>query len=98
MLNLDEINGEIAQLENRPTTYATIERLAWLYIVRDHNTLAASPPAVAVEQTVPEGKTEFCRACAGKPIRSVMDVMDELMDTLHVVEPRLYNAVLQKLY
>jgi hypothetical protein len=27
-----------------------------------------------------------------------MQVMDELMDTLHIIQPRLYDGVMRKLY
>jgi len=51
MLNLDEINEEIAKLEEcNCTTYQVCEKLAILYTVRDHykpamtrNTVAAPP-------------------------------------------------------
>ena len=36
MLDLKEINEEIAKLEAGKTCYPNCERLAWLYIVRDH--------------------------------------------------------------
>lgn len=99
MLNIDEINGEIARLERQPLTYVTVERLAWLYIVRDHTVLASEPLVKTnTEKTAPGGDSDFCKACEGKSIESVMDVVDELMDTLHVMQPRVYNAVMQKLY
>lgn len=36
MLDLDIILEEIEEMENRETSYATIQKLAWLYIVKDH--------------------------------------------------------------
>ena len=97
MINLDEINGEITKLESQPTTYITIERLAWLYIVRDHQTISpASVPAVTGIE-IPQGESEFMRACAGKTISEVMAVMDELMEVLMAIQPRLYDAVMDKL-
>ena len=38
MINTDELDKEILMLEKKDTTYANCERLAWLYIVRDHIT------------------------------------------------------------
>ena len=87
---IDEINSEIAKLESLPASYQNIERLAWLYIVRDHLT-------EPVSGEMPKGKSEYFCACAGKSISEVMMVMDELMDTLLVIQPRLYQAVLMKL-
>ena len=99
MINLDEVNGEIAKLEAQPATYVTIERLAWLYIVRDHITLSTAREIVSETNTgvIPEaGTSDFLMACAGKPIASIMQIMDELMDTTQVLQPRIYNSVLKK--
>ena len=87
---IDEINGEITKLENQPASYQNIERLAWLYIVRDHLT-------EPVHGEMPKGESEYFCACAGKSISDVMAVMDDLMDALMVIQPRLYQAVLTKL-
>ena len=40
--------------------------------------------------------TVFLQAIAGKPIAEVMAQMDELMQALFVVEPRLYASVMRK--
>ena len=96
MLNLDEINGEIARLEDKPITYVTIERLSWLYTVRDHITL--TPKTNMVDRTVAGGDSEFCKACAGKSIDSVMGLIDEAMSTLQIMQPRLYTAVMERLH
>ena len=93
MVNIDEINGEIAKLESQPSTYVTIERLAWLYVVRDHLTLSPAPSG----SEIPHGESEYYCACAGKSISQVMEVMDDLMNALMVMQPRLYSAVMSKL-
>ena len=97
MVNLDEINGEIAKLESQPSTYVTIERLAWLYVVRDHLTVSpVNVPAVS-GLDIPHGDTEFMCNCAGKTVNHVMEIMDELMSTLNIIQPRLYEAVMDRL-
>ena len=93
MISIDEINGEIARLESQPTTMVTIEKLASLYVVRDHLTI--SSPVTGSE--IPEGESEYYCACAGKTVCEVMSVMDELMSALMVIQPRLYSAVIQQL-
>ena len=91
MISIEEISGEIARLEAQPTTMVTIEKLASLYVVRDHLTISAPTGEI------PEGESEYYCACAGKTVCEVMSVMDELMDALMIIQPRLYSAVLQKL-
>ena len=98
MILIDEINGEIAKLEAQTQTYQTIERLAALYTVRDHNTIPttqimpAEPSAVNVEATSP-----FLARCAGEPVCEIMAIMDELMSTIQVLMPKLYDGVMQRL-
>ena len=43
------------------------------------------------------GGSEFSRVVADKDIDHVLSVMDELMDTLNMVNPRLYEGVMAKL-
>ena len=90
MINIDEINAEIAKLEKEPTTYSSIQKLSWLYTVRDH--IKETPTG-----EMPRGDSDYYCACSGKSISEVMAVMNELMDALMVIQPRLYDAVLMKL-
>lgn len=41
--------------------------------------------------------SEFARAIDGKDLAEVFSVLDELMDTLQIIYPRLYSAVMMKL-
>lgn len=41
--------------------------------------------------------TEFSNVCKGRPLTDIMPVIDELMTTLQVLYPRLYNGVMNKL-
>ena len=43
------------------------------------------------------GDSDFLRAVSQKDPAHVWRVMDELMETLHIVEPRVYNSVMRKL-
>ena len=93
MLNVDEINKEILNLETkRDTTYAAIEKLAPLYIVRDH--LRGSEPSGSIST---QGQTVFERAIAGKDFSDVLPILCDLMSTLEAVNPVLYRKVIEKL-
>ena len=96
MFNLDMINGEIAELEAKTPTYATMERLAWLYIVRDHNTLGNCPER-ADSAISYDGDSDFAKLIYGRRTADVLPVMDELMSTLEQMQPRLYNMVMDRL-
>ena len=90
MIDIEEINSEIAKLESQLTSYAVIQKLSWLYIVRDH----LKPTPVG---EIPHGDSDFMKCCAGKSVCEIMGVTDELMSVLMVIQPRLYNAVMDKL-
>lgn len=95
MISKDKLDKEILELETKhDTTYATCERLAWLYIVRDHITdqQQAQPTPLDIS-----GNSEFLQAVDGKNSVSVWSIMDDLMDTLRVTAPRVYSNVLRKI-
>ena len=94
MLSLEEVERTILELEKRDTTYATCERLAWLYIVHDHLTQRiVQEKARAAEM---EG-SPFLAACSGADIAEILRVMDEHMEALRVVYPNEYEAVIRKI-
>ena len=43
------------------------------------------------------GESDVARIIDGKPLAEVLAVFEELMESLSIVEPRLYAAVLRKL-
>lgn len=44
-----------------------------------------------------DSDSEFARAIDGRNQYEILPVLDELMSTLKVIQPKLYNAVLDKL-
>ena len=93
MIDLETIEREINALEARgDTTYSQCERLAWLYIVRDH-----IRPAREDEKTQDLRGSEFLEECSGRSYPGVMKVLDEHMEALRIVQPREYEAVMAKI-
>lgn len=101
MVDLDIINGTIAEWEAKDLTFMTVERLAWLYIVRDNalmqvkNQTGDEPvimPAVALSSG-----SEFMRSCEKADVVKMWQVLDELMDTLKMLQPKLYQATIDKI-
>ena len=85
MITVEEINSEITRLEAQPQSYQTISTLADLYTVRDHIRLPLS-----------DG-TDFQKACAGKRVNDILAIFDELMETLMMMQPRMYDLVMKRL-
>ena len=44
-----------------------------------------------------DSDSEFARAVNGMPLDEFLPIINELMQTLEIVQPRLYNAVMAKL-
>lgn len=93
MINTDELDREILMLEKKDTTYSNCERLAWLYIVRDHITgqQTAQPAPLSVDPT-----SEFLQTVDGKDSVAVFEVINDLMDTIRVTAPRVYESVMRR--
>ena len=95
MISLEQITGEISALEGETPTHAVMQKLAALYIVRDH--MIIQTPASTPDVIVAVSDSEFMKRASGMDCTSFMRVIDELMTTLSVVNPSLYDAVLRML-
>lgn len=54
----------------------------------------APPPDPAIEI---DSDSEFANLVNGREQGEIMPIIDELMETLKMIQPRLYNAVIEKL-
>ena len=98
MIDFDEIEKEIINMEaNRDTSYATMERLAPLYAAMTYKRLCANPEVYEPQAVSAVGDSAFLLAVSGMDSVKAWAVMDELMDSLKVVNERVYNSVMQKL-
>lgn len=97
MISIEQLNGEISILEDETPTHATMEKLANLYIVRDHMQIGKTKPDQQEELYTVYGDTEFLKLIAGKNLRNVILKMDELMTTLYVLNPKLYQNVMDEI-
>ena len=112
MLDKAEIRAAIAKLEFDESSYSNYAKLASLYVIRDKmqeeergdggryvGSYSGAPAPVSVEPaTVGEyGDSEFLLAVAGKNPEKAWAVVDELMDTLAMVNSKVYNSVMQKI-
>ena len=104
--NLKEVEWAIAELENEESSKSGYLLLSALYNIRDRMrgesarpaesgySKAASPGGETLERY---GQSDFLRAVSGKESAAAWAVMDELMETLQVVNPRAYGSVMRKL-
>lgn len=94
MIGLEELNGEISELEEQEPTYAVLDRLAAMYIIRDKLRAAAQSDSM---EPVKLSGSEFLNACSGVNMPSLFSILDEHMDAIKAIHPREYMALIQKI-
>lgn len=93
MIDIEEIERDINKIEHsRDTTYAACQRLAWLYIVRDHLT-----PQRPLERTQYLEGSEFLELSSGVPYRQLMTVIDDHLEAIRLLYPKSYESLLDKI-
>lgn len=104
MLDALEIRKEIARLEYEESSYPNYAKLATLYTIRAEMNKESEPQSAAPRvQSIPAysgaayGNSEFLRTVSDKEPRDAWRVMDELMESLSVMQPKTYAAVMNKL-
>lgn len=107
MLDEKEIDSEISRLEYIESSYSNYSKLADLYIIRDRMTKNCMPNEVyeaeysysPPEDTVINsyGDSEFMQMISGKKSADILKIIDELMDTLKVVNQKAYRSILMKI-
>lgn len=95
MIDMRVVNEGIEILEGQGFDYDMAMKLAALYQIKDHfrNYGEHTEP----ENAYPESDTAFMTAVRRKSLVEVMELMDELMNALSVVNPKLYDSVMRKL-
>lgn len=105
MIKEEELLDAIAECQGQRNPNAnTCIKLASYYTILDHidsqEKKADGPKysfASGPEDVYYSSDTDFGRAVQRLEINGVLEVMDELMTTLSVLNPRLYDGVLRKL-
>lgn len=101
MIKRDDLIESIAECEGvkNPNAHTCI-MLAAFYTILDHmdnkDVGYSFAPAPQEEITYDSG-SEFLKAVRGKDINQLLEIMDELMTTLQVLYPRLYDGVMIKI-
>ncbi len=99
MFTKNELLDAIDDLEIAPATYQNCEKLATFYSLYDH--LYGSKRAV--QETIREtiignhGASDFLGAIAGKDAQKAFAILDELMETVRLLQPRLYEATMAEI-
>lgn len=89
----------IGELEKSSATYQDAEKLATFYVIYDH---LYKKPEIKFE-TVREvtidryGGSEFMCVISGKRANDVWQIVSEIVETVRIIEPGLYKAVIDRI-
>lgn len=95
MLSIDEIENTILDLENHDTTFSTCEKLAWLYIVKDH--IKPNVTQMVSNNSIAVNGSEFLDTISNKNMTDVMQILDEHMQVIQLLHPKEYRSLIEKL-
>lgn len=101
MFSKNELLDAIDELEMSPATYQNAEKLATFYLLYEHLYVKKEP--VSRVESVNEviigdyGDSEFLQTLIGMKSEKVWMIVDELMDAVKTLQPRLYQATIAKL-
>ncbi len=109
MLDIREIEYWISRYEQEADKLDQCVTLSALYSIRDkllgqsskQPQIAAyseAPAPVPVRETLDRyGDSDFLRTVEGRDPGAAWAIMDELMETIQVIKPRVYESVMRKL-
>lgn len=107
MIRREDLQEAIAECEGQRNPNAnTCLKLAAYHVIMDHmdkDELRIADPVLPTysrqgkEGILYDGDSDFARAVSGMQVEDLMPIMDELMSTIEVLNPRLYNGVMRRI-
>lgn len=98
MIDERELALWIKRLETEESSWSNYEKLAALYTIQNQNREPMRESRVVEAYSAASAPdSDFLRAVASVDPSRAWEVMDELMDSLKVVNERIYNNVMRKL-
>lgn len=108
MITEQDLREAIAECEGTPKpTASTCIKLAAFYTILQYMTgkenvetshvYRASQYSMSAEPTIQYSDSEFSQLTEEKGIEKIFPVINELMDALMVVNPKLYDSVIRKI-
>ena len=105
MITEHDLRASIAECqgERNPNANTCIKMAAYftllnnLYPEREEPQYSYAPAVVEPQVVSYQSNTDFARLIYGKPVETVLRIMDELMTVIQVIKPGLYDGVLRKL-
>ena len=101
MITEQDLQEAIAECQGvKNPTPSTCIKLAAFLTIKEHLYPESARPTYSYSSkptTQVESGTEFARLIEGREWQEIFPVIDELMETIKILNPRLYAGVLRKL-
>lgn len=98
MIDYSEVEKTLLEAEsNYDTSFAALAKIAPLYCAMIYKTLSTKTAIAHPEPLDISGDSDFLSAVSGKNSMEVFAVMNELMETIKIINSKLYFAVMKKL-
>ena len=104
MITQQDLQAAIAECKGtRNPNSSTCIKLAAFLIIQEHlygEKEEAETPRYSFSSSPDitlDLDTDFARAIDGKDYADVLPILDEMMQTVQVLHPKLYNSIIQKL-
>lgn len=101
MFSKGQLLEAIEDLEASPATYQNAEKLATFYTLYDHLYIKKEPinRVEKVNEVIVDnyGDTDFFEAITDKNAKDVWIVINELMSVIQALQPKLYQATIDKI-
>ena len=95
MIDMAEIEDEIAKLEHSETSWRNCERLHILYAVRDQ--YGSKAQSVTAEKPYTYADSEFALVAIQTDKEKLIEVLDEHFEIIKQIYPKEYRAVIKKM-
>lgn len=101
MISRRDLLNEIDKFEGMSPNMTVCEKLAHLYTMYDHlygQAENTEPQKVTqINVIIAHGDSDFIRAVDGLDGEAVWPILDELMDCVKTLQPRVYDSVMRRL-
>lgn len=101
MFSKSQLLDAIEELEASPATFQNAEKLATFYTLYDHLFIQKEPmnriESVKEVKIDRYGDSEFLEAITDRKPEEIWLIMDELMATIQALQPRLYQATIDRI-
>lgn len=99
MLSRKELLNAINDCETANESFQNCQKLATLYIIYDHlySQPAELQKTVKTEIIETDGDSDFLKLINGRKADDIIPIIDELMETIKVLQPKLYESILRRI-